>query len=205
MNPLAKRSRSTKLSVEDGILREEPDQEDDWVPRGSLSIIDGLNSIRWIYILCEVGPETWVHKYFDAMIKRSRIKPNLVDKFKTYFERASWKLCSDLRSNKTFKEASQAIIQDVSSFQEALIRDEPAASTAIKRKVDETPHGDASQTIPAWKRGKGKDGKNSKGGGRKGSWKGKDGNKDNAKGSDWQRPWYPNPGWRRQDGADNRA
>ncbi|CAE7942077.1 unnamed protein product [Symbiodinium sp. KB8] len=199
VNPLAKRSRSTKLSVEDGILREEPDQEDDWVPRGSLSIIDGLNSIRWIYILCEVGPETWVHKYFDAMIKRSRIKPNLVDKFKTYFERASWKLCSDLRSNKTFKEASQAIIQDVSSFQEALIRDEPAASTAIKRKVDETPHGDASQTIPAWKRGKGKDGKNSKGGGRKGSWKGKDGNKDNAKGSDWQRPWYPNPGWRRQD------
>ena len=75
MNPLVKRSRSTKLSVEDGVLREEHDQ-DDWVPRGSLSIIDGLNSIRWIYVLCEVGPETWVHKYFDAMIRSSRIKPN---------------------------------------------------------------------------------------------------------------------------------
>ena len=57
VNPLAKRSRSTKLSVGDGMLREDPDPEEDRVPRGSLRII----SIRWIYVLCsgDLGPQVF--------------------------------------------------------------------------------------------------------------------------------------------------
>ena len=81
-------------------------------------------------------------------IKRSRIRPNQVEKFKVYFEKASWKLCSDLRSNKIFKEASQAITQDVSAYQEALIRDEPASSNQLKCKLDESSAGDASCRVP---------------------------------------------------------
>ena len=81
VNPLAKRARTNKLSVEDGVLKEEAANDDDWAPRGYLSLMDGLNSIRWLYILCEVGSEQSIHSYFDWMIKKSRMRGVQVEQF----------------------------------------------------------------------------------------------------------------------------
>ena len=145
VNPLSKKSRSTKLLVEDGVLKEDAQQDDEWQPKGSLSVMDGLNSIRWCFILCEVGPEKWVHNYFDTMIKRSRTQSNKVASFKTYFEQASWRLCAALRANRTWKEASLEILADVASYQEAMLK-EPAASSPSKRRFSEMNNDEA--TLP---------------------------------------------------------
>ena len=168
INPLAKRARSTRLAVEDGLLKEETATEDDWAPRGYTSIMDGLNSIRWLYILCEIGSEQSVHIYFDWMLKKSRMRGVQVDQFKTYFEKASWRICASLRASKTWKEASEEVMQDVNAMQEALMR-EPAASTSTKRKTTDD-HADSVAGSPA-KKGKGKG--SSKASSGKGSWKGK--------------------------------
>ncbi|CAE6943486.1 unnamed protein product [Symbiodinium sp. CCMP2592] len=155
VNPLAKRARSSKLSVEDGVLKEEAVAEDEWVPRGYMSVMDGLNSIRWLYVLCEIGSETAVHAYFDSMIKRSRTRNVQVEQFKAYFEKASWRLCAMLRANKTWKEASEEILNDVTAFQEALMK-EPTVPSPNKRKlpVPDDSAVDAATWIPA-KKGKG--------------------------------------------------
>ena len=133
VNPLAKRARTSKLSVEDGVLKEEAANDDDWAPRGYLSLMDGLNSIRWLYILCEVGSEQSIHSYFDWMIKKSRMRVVQVEQFKVYFEKVSWRVCAQLRANRTWKEATEDIMSDVTALQESLLR-EPAPTPANKRK-----------------------------------------------------------------------
>ncbi|CAE7552837.1 Dnmt3b [Symbiodinium sp. CCMP2592] len=186
VNPLAKRSRSTRLSVEDGILLEEPRAEEDWVPRGSLSTMDGLNSIRWCYVLCELGPELEIHEYFDSMVRKSRLRNNQVQRFKAYFEQASWRLCARLRANHTWKEAAQEIMSDVAAFQEAMLKEEPAVPSPNKRKFEETQLGEHSW-IPQPRKGKGKE-KGKTNGGRKGTGKGK--NQWKSSSSSWERPWH---------------
>ncbi|CAE7364819.1 Dnmt3b [Symbiodinium sp. CCMP2592] len=186
VNPLAKRSRSTRLSVEDGVLLEEPHAEEDWVPRGSLSTMDGLNSIRWCYVLCELGPELEIHEYFDSMVRKSRLRNNQVQRFKAYFEQASWRLCARLRANHTWKEAAQEIMSDVAAFQEAMLKEEPAVPSPNKRKFEETQLGEHSW-IPQPRKGKGKE-KGKTTGGRKGTGKGK--NQWKSSSSSWERPWH---------------
>ena len=47
VNPLAKKPRTSKLSVEDGQLREEEDRDDDWVPKGFGPSNGSTSSWRW--------------------------------------------------------------------------------------------------------------------------------------------------------------
>ena len=186
VNPLAKRARTSKLSVEDGVLKEEAANDDDWAPRGYLSLMDGLNSIRWLYILCEVGSEQSIHSYFDWMIKKSRMRGVQVEQFKVYFEKVSWRVCAQLRANRTWKEATEDIMSDVTALQESLLR-EPAPTPANKRKntgQDEAA-ADPYKGFPT-KRGKGRGSKGLSG---KGAWKGKWQHQDSS------RPWQTGGGW----------
>ena len=202
VNPLSRKPRSNKLSVEDGLLREEEDKDDDWVPRGLMSVLDGLRAIKWLYILVEMGPEKQVRRYFEYMTLKARARNNKVEQFRAYFESASWKLCGYLRAKKTFTEASELVMADVASFQEHMMK-EPAWDSSGRRR----PNSDASSTggtpnkqprlreTPKGEKGKHADG--FKGGdigkGHKGKHDGKDG-----KGKSWQPQWHPNPVWRRQ-------
>ena len=65
VNMLATRKRKAKLEYteDDGLEATDPDP---WEPRSPWSIIDGLDSIRWCYILFEIGEERQVHKYLNS-------------------------------------------------------------------------------------------------------------------------------------------
>ena len=202
VNPLSRKPRSNKLSVEDGLLREEEDKDDDWVPRGLMSVLDGLRAIKWLYILVEMGPEKQVRRYFEYMTLKARARNNKVEQFRAYFESASWKLCGYLRAKKTFTEASELVMADVASFQEHMMKG-PAWEPSGRRR----PNSDASSTggtptkQPRLRENpKGEKGKHAEtfkgselGKGYKGKHDGKDG-----KGKFWQPQWHPNPVWRRQ-------
>ena len=63
-NPLAKKDRAaTTLTVTGDKLVSAP--EELWSPRSVLSVIDGLNSIRWRMILLKFGSEQVTHAFFD--------------------------------------------------------------------------------------------------------------------------------------------
>ena len=141
VNPLSRKPRSNKLSVEDGLLREEEDKDDDWVPRGLMSVLDGLRAVKWLYILVEMGPEKQVRRYFEYMTLKARARDNKVEQFRSYFESAPWKLCGYLRAKKTFTEASELVMADVASFQEHMMK-EPAWEPSGRRR----PNSDTSST-----------------------------------------------------------
>ncbi len=101
-NVLAKKeSKSTTFTVSNDQLVASEEQV--WQPRSLLAILDGLSSIRWAYILLQVGPEKSVHSFFDWAIKLARSRPQKPDQLNQWWVTVSWKLALELRGGKTWE------------------------------------------------------------------------------------------------------
>ena len=137
VNALSKRKLSKELIVDvdrDRLVAE--DAEDAWEPRSMLAVIDALEALRWAYILLEFGHEFEVSALFDDFIHKARQRPQQLDSFRSYYESASWKLCRELRSGRTFSEAVAAVREDLHLFQEVMSRPPPASGKASGGKGD---------------------------------------------------------------------
>ncbi|OLP81577.1 hypothetical protein AK812_SmicGene37863 [Symbiodinium microadriaticum] len=103
------------------------DTEDSWEPRSMLAVIDALDALRWAYILLEYGHEFDVCALFDDFIHKARQRPQQLDAFRSYYESATWKLCRELRSGRTFAESVAAVREDLQLFQEVMSRPGPSS------------------------------------------------------------------------------
>lgn len=121
-NPLNKRERSsTTLSLQNEKLV--ASQEEIWAPRSMLSILDGLNSIRWANILIQLGSERSIHTFYDWMIRLARSRPQKTDQCGQFYMTTSWKLALEMRSGKTFEEVTAMLMKDYDAFSECMARE----------------------------------------------------------------------------------
>ena len=68
--PLTKRKQETKVKVTpDGEIHVEA-AEDVWGPGSMLSILDGLQSIRYLFVVLQIGDEQDVHACFDTLERK---------------------------------------------------------------------------------------------------------------------------------------
>ena len=128
VNALSKRKLSKELVVDvdrDRLVAK--DTEDSWEPRSMLAVIDALDALRWAYILLEYGHEFDVCALFDDFIHKARQRPQQLDAFRSYYESATWKLCRELRSGRTFAESVAAVREDLQLFQEVMSRPGPSS------------------------------------------------------------------------------
>ena len=98
-------------------------EEQVWQPRSLLAILDGLSSIRWAYILLQVGPEQSVHSFFDWATKLARSRPQKPDQLNQWWVTVSWKLALELRGGRTWDEAAGPLQRDYDTFTECMGRD----------------------------------------------------------------------------------
>ena len=137
-NPLSKKDRSsTKLQLSGETLTAAA--EEPWQPRSVLAIMDGLNSIRWAYILCSVGSEQSVHEFIDWAIRLARSRPQKTEQFTQYWL-TGWKLATMMRAGKTFDESALVLVRDYDSFSECMAREpsQPKRATAPNNDQDHT-------------------------------------------------------------------
>ena len=121
-NVLAKKeAKSTTFTVTNDQLVASEEQV--WQPRSLLAILDGLASIRWAYILLQVGPEQSVHAFFDWAIKLARSRPQKPDQLNQWWVTISWKLALELRGGKTWEEAVAPLQRDYDTFTECMGRE----------------------------------------------------------------------------------
>ena len=121
-NPLSKKDRtSTKLQLSGETLT--ATQEEPWQPRSVLAIMDGLNSIRWAYILCSIGSEQSVREFIDWAIRVARSRPQKTEQFTQYWLTTGWKLATMMRAGKTFDESTAVIMRDYDAFSECMARE----------------------------------------------------------------------------------
>eukprot|EP00438_Fugacium_kawagutii_P034924 Skav206385 [mRNA] locus=scaffold834:525350:529905:- [translate_table: standard] len=121
-NPLAKKDRqTTTLTITDDKLVATEDVT--WNPRSVLAILDGLESIRWLFILVSMGTEVAVHKFFDWIVKLVRSRPQKTDQLTQFWTAISWKLALAQRAGSTFDTAIEPIMQDYDTFTECMSRE----------------------------------------------------------------------------------
>ena len=121
VNHLASRKRSTRLEFDGESLRSA--DETTWEPRSLWAVVDDLDAIRWCHILFEVGEERQINLFFDEMTRRARERPDKIEIFRECYAAVSWSICMAMRVNKTYKEASDAILADVTMWNEYMARD----------------------------------------------------------------------------------
>ena len=119
INKLAlKDKEKTKWTIEEGEFTEKEGSL--WDPDNQWAIIDGLESIRWCWILFEVGAEDAVNKYIDFYIKLLRTKAQKLPQIKNLWLAASWKLALGLRAGETLETCSEVIMTDTTFIQDKL-------------------------------------------------------------------------------------
>ena len=87
-----------------------------------LSILDGLQSIRYLFILLQIGDEQDVHAFFDTLERKARSMPQKLTQYKLYYETTSWRLAQTMRRGVAFKAAADEIIGDHILWQETMAK-----------------------------------------------------------------------------------
>ena len=75
----------------DQVVRGDSDDKG-WTPRSILAIMDGVNSIRWAFILLEIGEESVVHSFRDWYFMKVRPRPNKLEQLRVFWDAAGWKI-----------------------------------------------------------------------------------------------------------------
>ncbi|CAE7501758.1 unnamed protein product [Symbiodinium sp. CCMP2456] len=130
VNHLATRKRPAKIQFDGESLQTEEDST--WEPRSLWAVVDGLDAIRWCHILFQVGEEKQINTFFEEMICRARQRPNKIEIFREYYSAVSWSICMSLNTGRTYKEATDDILNDVIMWNEYMAR-EPKEDKKRKR------------------------------------------------------------------------
>ena len=85
--------------------------------------MDGINAIRWAFILLQVGEEDQVHDYADWFIRKARGRPQKLENLRLFWDGAGWKIAMAMRSGRTFGEASKEIMSDVDMLNEYMSKE----------------------------------------------------------------------------------
>ncbi|CAE7199049.1 unnamed protein product [Symbiodinium sp. CCMP2592] len=121
VNPLAGR-RSTagaqNIKFVDGGLAVEENQP--FVPRGIWAVVDGLDAIRWAWVLTGVGTEAGVIRYVDWWTTKARLHSSKLEAVVAYWDATAHQLAMSMRLARTFEEVTSAIMADQAAFNEAL-------------------------------------------------------------------------------------
>ncbi|CAE7194098.1 unnamed protein product [Symbiodinium sp. CCMP2592] len=131
VNPLAGRrstggAQSIKFKFVDGGLAVEENQP--FVPRGIWAVVDGLDAIRWAWVLTGVGTEAGVIRHIDWWTTKARLHSSRLEAVLAYWDATAHQLAMSMRLAWTFEEVTSAIMADQAAFNEEQDWDEDGAS-----------------------------------------------------------------------------
>ena len=192
INPLAKSpKKGAVLSVEDHQLVQEDEKQ--WSPRSVLSVMDGIQSVVWAFILLELGEECDLQEFGEWCVAKARSRPQKLENFKQWWDAASWRIAMKMRAGLTFGEASKEVMSDVDLFTEhmskELVKEASSAKSTTRKRQSPTSLDDDHSRFHPRPRLWGNSGSNGKGRGKFDRdtkfW-------NNSSHSRWSSPWYDN-------------
>ena len=134
VNPLQKQSKTSQvLRLEDDQIVQ-GDENRTWTPRSVLSVLDGINSVRWAWILLQLGEEDHVHTFADWFTQKVRSRPNKLEHIRLFWDAAGWKMALGMRAGRSFGDVSTEVMADVDLFNDAMTRDIPKETKPVTTK-----------------------------------------------------------------------
>eukprot|EP00435_Cladocopium_sp_Y103_P054359 s601_g17.t1 len=123
VNPLQKQTKSVQLlRIEDDCLVQDEEGKS-WTPRSILAVLDGVNSIRWAWVLLQIGEEDHIHTFAEWFIQKVRGRANKLENMRAFWDAIGWKMAMSMRSGQSFGEASVEVMADVDLLNECMSRD----------------------------------------------------------------------------------
>lgn len=153
VNPLSKHRKQTATLTVDSEHHLITTDDQSWSPKSLLSIIDGITSIKWAFILTQWGDEHSAQTYAEWMIQKARSRPQRCEQFVMYWQATAWTLAISLRNGETFAEATAKIMRDLDRFNEFMAKE-------VANDKKKSPQ---QETTPIYKGGKPKGQKGGKG------------------------------------------
>ena len=134
----------------------------DWDVRGLNMIQDGIDAVRWAWILIKFGTEKAVNKYCDWWITLVRRNSAKLPQIKTLWESFAWDIAMRMRQTETFNTITDELMADLSTVNDALMQ-------SPRKKQRTTDNHDRYQERPKGTKANGKGrGYKGRGGGYKG-------------------------------------
>ena len=125
VNPLQKQAKATQLlRVQDDQIVQDEDNKT-WTPRSMLSLMDGVNAIRWAWVLLQLGEEDHVHTFADWFIQKIRARPTKLENMRIFWESAGWRIAMGMRAGQSFGDVTTSVMSDVDLLNEAMSRELP--------------------------------------------------------------------------------
>ena len=150
----------------------------DWDVRGISMILDGIEAVKWAWILIKFGTEKSVIKYCDWFTTLVRKNNTRLAQIKTLWETFAWDIAMRMRQNETFPVITEEIMQDLTTVNDALMQ-----SPKKKQRDNQEPQ---RWRTPKGQPGKGKGNKGkTKGTGKQWQWP------QQAWATTWQPPAFP--------------
>ena len=92
-------------------------EADAWDPKDQWAIIDGLDSIRWCWILLYISTEDKVNEYIDHHVRLVRAEPYKLNNIKELWSTAGWQIALDMRRAETFATSADTILANNAMMQ----------------------------------------------------------------------------------------
>ena len=94
----------------------------DWDVRGLNMIQNGIDAVRWAWILIKFGTEKAVNKYCDWWITLVRRNSAKLPQIKTLWESFAWDIAMRMRQTETFNTITDELMADLSTVNDALMQ-----------------------------------------------------------------------------------
>ena len=101
----------------------EAEEESPWQPKSVLAFIDCVESIKFLMILVELGPESSVVQFCDWFVRVVRARQNKLEQLRVYWDTVAWKLALALRKKDDFADTVNSIMNDSQTLQDAVNRE----------------------------------------------------------------------------------
>ena len=151
----------------------------DWDVRGISMILDGIEAVKWAWVLIKFGTEKSIIKYCEWFTTLVRKNNTRLAQIKTLWETFSWDIAMRMRQNETFPIITEEIMQDLTTVNDALMQ-----SPKKKQRNDQEQQQQRWRT-PKGHPGKGKGNKGKKGTGKQWQWP------QPTWTTTWQQPSFP--------------
>ena len=112
VNNNAKKDRSDKtltIGEHNTLIQQE---QKDWDPQSMMMILDSLEAIRWAWILIQISAQDTIDNYINRFVQLTRKNPQRLPNVKEAWDTFSWNIALEMRNNKSFKQATEEILQD---------------------------------------------------------------------------------------------
>lgn len=101
--------------------------EQNWSPKGIISLMDALEAVQWCWVLIQLSHELEVVEYVSWWKRTFRSHANRIEQLKLLWLDMGWRIALEMRQGRSFGSITQEVMNDQAALQTALLRELPAA------------------------------------------------------------------------------